>query len=52
MLSWWVMQPEAMERAVFLTGNFCLSLGIRTCSSRLLVGACVTVTTVTGFFHL
>lgn len=52
MLSWGVMQPEAMEKAVFLTGNICLSLGIRTRSSRLLVGACATIMTVTGFFHL
>lgn len=52
MLFWWVMQPEAMERAVFLTGNICLSLGIQTCSLRLLVGARVMVMTVTGFFHL
>lgn len=50
MLSWWVMQPEAVEGAVFLTGNICLSLGFWMCSWRLPVGACVVV--MTGFFHL
>lgn len=50
MLSCWVMQPKATGRTVFLTGSKRLSLGIRTCSWGLLVGAHAVVMTAMGFF--